>query len=94
MSGLKKKQLEDRKNRKDRIQAVLRMPGWKDIEQVIKEEFIENIEKIITKDDAVARGALDAIKRISEKISDEIEWGQSAMEEYRKKYIGKLSTGE
>lgn len=94
MSGLKKKQLEDRKNRKDRIYNVLRMPGWKDIEQVIKEEFVENLEAILAKDDPAARGAVAAIKRISEKISDEIEWGQSAMEEYRKKYIGKLSTGE
>lgn len=94
MSGLKKKQLEERKSKKDRIQNVLRMPGWADIEAVIKSVFTENLEKILLKDDPTARGAISAIKQICESISDDIDWGNAAMEEYRKKYIGKLSIGE
>jgi hypothetical protein len=94
MSGLRKAQLEERKNKAQRIQSVMKMSGWKDIELIWREEFLENLEKLLQADDPAARGAVQALKRIFEKISDDIEWGQSALEEYRKKFVGKLSSGE
>ena len=86
MSRLSKPQLEERKNKKMRISAVLKMPGWKLIEEIIQDELTGNIEKLIKAEDTSARGAVSAIKRIGERISDEIEWGNAALEEYKTKY--------
>lgn len=94
MSELKQKQLEARKAKKERIQNVMRMPGWKDISAIIQEEFLENLEKLTKADDPSARGAVRVLQRIGERISDDIEWGNAATNEYQKRYFGKLSAEE
>jgi len=74
-----RKQLEERKNKRDRIAQVLRQPGWKDIEAIIVAEMELATESLLEGDDPTARGALRVLKKISEQISDELEWGDAAL---------------
>lgn len=94
MSRLPKAELEIRKARKDRILAVLKMPGWKEIEAIMQEEMVEAIDAVSEKDDPSARGVIQCLKRISEKISDELDWGNSASNEYQKRYFKKTAIGD
>lgn len=87
MSRLSKKQLEERKLKTDQIRATLRTPGWMHIDAILKEELGEGLDKLLAKDDPEARGGVNALKRVMEKITDEIEWGDAAFEEYRKKFL-------
>lgn len=93
MSGkLSKNELEKRKAKKDRIVQVLSMPGWKDIENIMKEELMTCMDKCIEKDDPEARGAVKSLKKVSEEISETLDWGNSATDEYRKRFVTKTAT--
>lgn len=89
-----KKQMEERKQRGDRIRVTMQSSGWKDIELIFQEELRENLDKILKEENPEARASVNTINRVMEKINDNLEWGEAALEQYRKRFQTKLSNGE
>ena len=73
--------------RASRIEQVLAMAGWKDIEAIFQDKYDENMNKLIAGENPDARGAINVIQEIMNGISTELQFGENARQKYNKLYL-------
>ena len=73
--------------RASRIDQVLKMNGWKDIEEIIQAKYESAMNDLIEKENPEARGEIKAITEIMNDISAELQFGENARRKYNEKYL-------
>lgn len=79
--------MRDKANKANRIEQILKLPGWKEIEAIIYAKFENSMDALREKENPEARGAVNAIIEIMDDISSEIQFGKVAKEKYKERCL-------
>lgn len=71
-----------------RIEQVLASPGWKDIQEIIQDKYNDCMTELLKKENPEARGGINAIIEIMDRVSTDIQFGENARKQYNKIFSG------
>ncbi|HNX02869.1 MAG TPA: hypothetical protein PKM71_04320 [Candidatus Cloacimonas sp.] len=80
----KKEELKKDALRSSRIEQVMAMPGWKDIEEIIQGIFNDCMTELLKKENPEARGGINTLNTLMDDISQDLQFGKVAVEKFRK----------
>ena len=83
-----KQVLAEKANAASRLEQLIRQPGFKDFLDIAQNEYDTAMNELLEKENPEARGACNAITRIINSISADINFGNRARETYKKRYLG------
>ena len=86
-----KESLDLARQRYAALQSLTKQNGWQYIEQILRDEFHKAIDQVSNpksvKAEVEARGIIKFIKKLTDSINSEMQFGKLAQEEYVQQYI-------